>query len=131
MQTDARKPMPEWLAPVLVAALGVPTFLAFWAGGRPELGALYGGVSLLFGAILAAGSRSDTLRMLRGAEDDERTLLLEYKATTVMGVVLVAALAALFLAAGIRGENGLVYGGLLVLAELTHVVALAILNRRS
>lgn len=131
MQTNARKPMPAWIVPLAVAALGVPTFLAFWAGGRPELGALYGGVNVLFGAILAAGSRSDTLRMLRGAEDDERTLLLEYKATTAMGLVLVTALAALFLAAGIRGENGLVYGALLVLAELTHVTALAVLNRRS
>jgi len=131
MQTDARRPAPEWLVPFLVAALGVPTFTAFWIGGRPELGALYSGVSLLFGASLAVGSRSDTLRMLRGVDDDERTLLLEYKATTAMGLVLVAALAGLFLAAGIRGENGLVYGALLVLAEITHVTALAVLNRKS
>ena len=131
MQTDARKPAPEWLVPFLAAALGVPTFVAFWIGGRPELGAIYGAVSLLFGAILVVGSRSDTLRMLRGVDDDERTLLLEYKAATAMGLVLVTALAGLFLAAGIRGENGLVYGALLVLAEITHVVALAVLSRKS
>lgn len=131
MQTEARKPVPEWLVPFLVAALGVPTFAAFWIGGRPGLGVLYGGISLLFGAILAVGIRNDTLRMLRGADDDERTLLLEYKATSAMGLVLVVALAGLFLAAGVRGENGLVYGALLVLAELTHVTALAVLNRKS
>lgn len=129
--TDTRRPTPDWLVPLLVAALGVPTFVAFWIGGRPELGALYGGVSLAFGAILAVGSRSDTLRMLRGADDDERTLLLEYKASTAMGLVLVTALAGLFLAAGIRGDDGLVYGSLLVLAELTHVTALGVLNRKS
>jgi len=131
MQTEARKPAPEWLVPVLVAAVAIPTFVAFWIGGRPELGALWAGVSVALGVLLALGGRSDTLRMLRGAEDDERTVLLEYKATTAVALVLVFALTGLFLAAGIRGENGLVYGVLLLLAEATHVIALATLNRRS
>jgi hypothetical protein len=44
-------------------------------------------------------------------------------------VALVVALAGLFLASGLRGENGLVYGALLLLAEVTHLAALAALNR--
>jgi len=119
------------VAPLLVAAVGVPTFVAFWIGGRPQLGALWAGVSVLFGVVLAVGGRSDTIRLLRGTDEDERTAALEYRAATVMGIVLVIALAGLFLAAGIRGESGLIYALLLVLAEVAHVVALAVLNRRS
>ena len=131
MKTEAQTQLPAWVAPLLVAAVGIPTFVAFWIGGRPELGAAWAGVSVVFGAALAFGGRSDTVRTLRSSDDDERTRLLEYQATTAMGVVLVAALVGLFLAAGIRGENGLVYGGLLLLAEAVHVVALAVLSRKS
>ena len=46
-------------------------------------------------------------------------------------MVLIVALVGLFLAAGIRGESGLVYGALLLLAEAVHLVALAVLRRRS
>ena len=109
---------------------GDPDFVAFWIGGRPELGAVWAGVSVAFGMALVLGGGNDTIRMLRGSEDDERSLLLEYRATAAMGVVLVAALVGLFLAAGIRGENGLVYGLLLLLAEAAHLVALGILSRR-
>ena len=131
MKAEPRLQPPAWVVPLLVAAVGVPTFAAFWIGGRPGLGAVWAGVSVAFGAALALGGRSDTLRTLRGSDDDERTLLLEYKATTAMGVVLVAALVVLFLAAGIRGENGIVYGALLLLAEAVHLTALAVLIRRS
>jgi hypothetical protein len=119
------------LVPLLVAAVGAPAFLAFWIGGRPLLGAVWGGLSVLFGLLLALGGRSDTLRMLRGGEDDERTMVLEYKAMTAVALVLVVALAGLFLAAGVRGESGLVYGALLITAEVVHVAGLALLNRRS
>jgi hypothetical protein len=116
--------------PLLVAAVAIPTFVAFWIGGRPQLGLAWAAVSVVFGAALALGSRSDTLRLLRGADDDERARLLEHRAMTAVALVLTVALAGLFLAAGIRGESGLVYGVLLILAEVTHVAALSVLNRR-
>lgn len=46
-------------------------------------------------------------------------------------MVLLIALAGLFLVTAARGENPLVYGLLLLLAEATHLVSLAVLNRRS
>lgn len=131
MQTATPRPLPAWLAPVLVSLIAVPTFVAFWIGGRPGLGAIWAGASVAFGVVLALGGRSDTIRILGGVDDDERTRMLDYKAMTAMSTVLIAALAALFLAAGIRGESGLVYGLLLLLAEGTRLVALAILGRRS
>jgi hypothetical protein len=125
--------MPEGLVkavPLLVAAVAVPTFAAFWIGGRPQLGLVWAAVSVAFGLALALGNRSDTLRLLRGADDDERARLLEHQAMTVVALVLTVSLAGLFLAAGVRGESGLVYGVLLIVAEATHVAALAVLNRR-
>ncbi|MEA2141862.1 MAG: hypothetical protein QOI64_292 [Solirubrobacteraceae bacterium] len=131
MQTPSSSPHRRWLVPGLVAAVAVPTFVAFWVGGRPGLGAAWGAASLVFALLLALGGRTDTIRMLRGDEDDERTLALESQAMTLTALVLLVALAGLFLAAGVRGESGAVYGALLILAELTHIAALAVLNRRS
>ena len=68
---------------------------------------------------------------MRGEDDDERAVELETRATTLTAVVLIVALAVLFLVTAARGENPLVYGLLLLLAETTHLVALAVLNRRS
>jgi hypothetical protein len=130
-KTGTRMPGPAWLVPVLVASFAIPTFGAFWIGGRPELGAAWAAVNVAFAIAIAIGGRSDTIRMLRGGEDDERTLLLEYQATTVSAIVLIGALTGLFLAAGIRGESGLVYGALLLLAEAAHLTALFVLNRKS
>lgn len=131
MPAEPRGTMPEWLAPALVGAIAVPTFAAFWIGGRPGLGAVWAGVNVAFAAVLALGRRSDLIRMLSGVDDDERARLLEYKAGTVMGFVLVGALVALFYAAAVRGESALLYGVLLLLAEATRMTALAVLSRRS
>jgi hypothetical protein len=126
--------IPDRLArtmPLLVAAVALPTFVAFWIGGRPELGLLWGAISLACGALLAAaGRRSDTLRIVQGVDDDERARLLEYQSMTAVALVLTVTLTGLFLTEGIRGESGIVYGVLLILAEATHVAALALLNRR-
>ena len=132
MQTTARSPLTgnPWI-PLLVAALALPIFVSFWIGGRPQVGAIWACIMVVFAIVVAVGGRSDTIRLLRGDGEDERTLALEFQASAVTAVVLIAALACLFLAAGIRGESGLVYGVLLLLAEATHLGALAVLNRRS
>ena len=58
-------------------------------------------------------------------------MALELRAMSLTLTVVVLALAGLFLASGIRGESGLVYAVLLLVTEATHIVSLAILNRRS
>jgi hypothetical protein len=122
--------MPSWLAPVLVAGVAVVTFAAFWIGGKPELGLMWGAISLAFGAVLVVGSRNDTIRILKGVDDDERTRTIEYKAMTVVSTVLTLALVALLLGSAVQGESGLVYGVLLVVMEVTRLAAVAILSRR-
>ena len=117
--------------PLLVAAVAIPTFVAFWIGGRPQLGLVWAATSVVFGLVLAIGSRSDTLRLLRGVDDDERAQELEHHAMTAVALVLTTALVALFFADALRGGSGLVYGVLLLLAEATHLTTLFVLNRRS
>jgi hypothetical protein len=102
----------RWI-PALVAGLAIPTFVAFWIGGDPRAGMIWGGLSVVFGIVLALGGRSDTIRLLRGEDDDERSLALERQATMLTGIVLIVALAVLFL------------------VTATHLGALALLNRRS
>jgi hypothetical protein len=131
MQTAAHSPHSAHWVPALVAGLAIPTFVAFWIGGDPRAGLLWGSLSVAFALVLVLGGRSDTIRLLRGEDDDERTLLLEYRATTFTAAALIVALAALFLVTAARGESPLVYGLLLLLAEATHLIALAVLNRRS
>jgi len=123
-------PRPAWVVPALIAATAVPTFVAFWIGGNPRLGALWASVSLVLAVAVALGGRSDTMRLVRGEADDERAVALEYQALSFTSLVLTIALVGLFLAAGLRGESGLVYGALLLLGEATHLGALAVLNRR-
>lgn len=126
------EPIPRrpWLMPILVAATAAPTFVAFWVGGQPAVGAAWAGVSLLLALALALGGRSETIQVIRGDADDERSLALENQALTITALVLTVALVGLFLASGVRGESGLVYGVLLLLAEGTHLAALTLLNRR-
>ncbi|HEV2902188.1 MAG TPA: hypothetical protein VGW30_02885 [Gaiellaceae bacterium] len=132
MQTAAAKPRGSRLwVPALVAGLAVPTFVAFWIGGDPRAGVIWGSLSIVFALVLAVGGRSDTVRLLRGEDDDERGVALGLQATTLTAVVLIVALAGLFLVTAARGESPLVYGILLLLAEVTHLGALAVLNRRS
>lgn len=123
-------PRPGWVVPVLVAATAVPTLVAFAIGGNTALGAAWASVSLILAGAIAIGGRSETIRLLRGEHDDERSVALENQALSVTSLVLTVALVGLFLAAGLRGENGLVYGALLLLGEATHVAALAVLSRR-
>lgn len=129
--TEAPRPLPVWVTPTLVAAVAVPTFAAFWIGGRPQLGALWASVNVVFALVLVLGRRRDAIRLAGGADDDERSRQLEYRAGTATAFVLVLALVGLFLAAGVRGESGLVYGVLLLLGELTRLTTLAVLGRRS
>lgn len=129
--TETPSPLPGWVTPALVAAVALPTFVAFWIGGRPQLGALWAAVNVGFALVLVLGRRHDAIRLAAGTDDDERSRQLEYRAGTATALVLVLALVGLFLAAGVRGENGLVYGALLVLGELTRLTTLAVLGRRS
>jgi hypothetical protein len=131
MPTAAASPHSRLWIPTLVAALAIPTFIAFWIGGDPQAGVLWGSLSVGFAFVLLLGGRSDTIRLLRGEDDDERTLALEYRATTITAAGLIVALAVLFLVTAARGDNPLVYGLLLLLAETTHLVAITVLNRRS
>jgi hypothetical protein len=131
MQTAAPSPQSRRWVPAAVAALAIPTFIAFWIGGDPRAGFVWGGLSVLFAFVLVIGGRSDTIRLLRGEDDDERSLALELQAAMATTVVLTVALATLFLVTAARGDNPLVYGLLLVLAETTHLTALAVLNRKS
>lgn len=131
MQTAAPSPHSAHWVPALVAALAIPTFVAFWIGGDPRGGLIWGSLSVVFAVVLVFGGRSDTIRPLRGEDDDERTLALEFRATTFTAAVLIVALAVLFLVTAARGDNPIVYGLLLILAEATHLIALAVLNRRS
>jgi hypothetical protein len=131
MQTASPSSHARAWVPALVAALAIPTFLAFWIGGDPRAGLIWGSLSILFALVLVLGGRSDTIRLLRGEDDDERGVALETQATMLTAVVLIVALAVLFLVTAARGENPLVYGLLLLLAEVTHLGALAVLNRRS
>jgi hypothetical protein len=131
MHVEPYKPLPVWLAPVLVVGISAVTLGAFWLGGRPGLGLVWAAINALFAVVFFAWRRSDAVRMLGGVDDDERTRTLDYQATTVMAVVLAVALAALFLASAVRGESGLVYGALLLLGETSRLTALVVLARRS
>src|SRR5919108_3741895 len=85
MSTTLNEPVarPPWVVPAAIALTALPTFVAFWTGGNPRLGAAWAAVSLLLAAAVALGGRSDTIRLIRGDHDDERSLVLETQAHTI------------------------------------------------
>jgi hypothetical protein len=118
--------------PGFAAVLGVMVFVALWIGGDP-VGGIYSGVVLLaFGLIvLVAGTRSETMRALRGDGRDERFRTIDIHATAFTGTVLILALLVLWVIEIVQGKDGNPYGALSALAGLSYIAALIFMRLRS
>jgi hypothetical protein len=120
----------RWELPAFSILVGVVMFGAELVGGD-----LPGGVSALvimcaFGALLALGGRSETIRLMRG-EVDERGALIDLRATAYTGIVLIVVIIGAFLVRVARGHSGNPYTELGAMAGATYLATLFIVRRRS
>jgi drug/metabolite transporter (DMT)-like permease len=120
----------RWALPAFAVVVGGAMLAAEAAGGDPRGGAVALGVMCAFAALLAFGGGSETVRVLRG-DHDERTALIDLRATAFTGLVLVVAIIAAFLVEAARGHSGNPYAALGALAGASYIAALLVLQRRS
>lgn len=121
----------KWFQPVFAVFMGIVMLGAQWLGGHPGAGVGSFGVMAAFGALLAFGGRSETVRELRGDERDERSNQIQLRAVAFAGHVTIVAVVIGFLVEVARGHNGHPFTWLGALAGLTYLVALRVLQVRS
>ena len=70
----------KWFLPLFCVALGAAVFVAQWVGGNARSGLISFAALAVFGALIFAGGRSETVRGLRGDGRDERFRLMDLTA---------------------------------------------------
>jgi len=121
----------KWVLPLSIVALGIAMVAALWIGGDLEGGIYAGAVIAAWGVfILLAGTRSETMRALRGDGGDERFRSIDVHATAFTGIVLIVALIVLWMVEVAQGKDGNPYGALSALAGITYLAALLFMRWR-
>jgi hypothetical protein len=120
----------RWFLPVFALALGVLVFAAQWIGGDPRGGLVSLAIMAGFGALVAFGGRSETIRGLRGDGRDERFRQIDIHATAFAGLVVISAIIIAFVIEVARGHDGTPYTWLGAIAGLAYLVAVAVMRLR-
>jgi hypothetical protein len=119
----------KWFMPAFIAALGVVILAASWIGGHPAAGAFSLAIMVAFGLfVLLAGSRSETIRGLRGDGRDERFAMIDLRATALSGLALLIAVIVSWLVEIARGHSGSPFDWLCAIAGISYVLAVAVLR---
>ena len=121
----------RWFMPAFSVSLGLLMGGALLAGDNAG-GAIWSvllmtGVGALF---LFGGRRSETLAGLGGPGRDERWELIDVRATSFAGTVLIALLIGCWLWNIGNGGDGSPYGQLMAVTGVAYIVGVAVLRRR-
>ncbi len=120
----------KWFQPGFAVLLGLVTLGAQWLGGHPDRGIGSFAIMATFGAVLAFGGRSETIRDLRSDDRDERMNQIQLRAVALAGHVTITAVVIGFLVEIARGHDGHPFTWLVALAAVTYLVALRVLQAR-
>jgi zinc transporter ZupT len=82
-------------------------------------------------ALVLFSGRSNTVELMRDPGVDERTALLDLRATAFAGVVLILVVLGAFLVEIAHGNDGAPYTWLAAVAGISYLAALLVLQRRS
>ena len=121
----------KWFQPLFAVAIGLVFFAAQWIAGHPGAGLVSLGIMAAFGAvILLGGSRSETIRGIRGDGRDERFKQLDLTATALAGLVVIGAILGAFVVELARGQDGAPYSWLGAIGGVAYLVAVVVLRLR-
>jgi hypothetical protein len=121
----------KWFQPLFALAIGVVLLAAQWSAGNLGSGLVSLGIMAAFGAlILVGGSRSETIRGLRGDGRDERFRQIDIHATALAGIVVITAIIVAFVIELARGQDGMPYSWLGAIGGLAYLVAVVVLRMR-
>jgi len=115
----------------VTAALGLPILAANWIGGHPGLGLAELAIMVAFALfLLLAGSRSETIRGLRGDGRDERFAMIDLRATAFAGLTIIVTLIVSWMVAVARGQSGSPYDWLCAIGGLAYIAGVGYLRWR-
>jgi hypothetical protein len=120
----------KWFMPAFSVLLGLVLFVAQWLGGDPGSGLESLGIMGAFGALILLGSRSETIRGLRGDGRDERFRQIDIHASAVAGFAVITAVIIAFVIELARGHDGSPYGWLGAVGGVTYLVAIIVFRVR-
>jgi hypothetical protein len=122
----------KWLVPAFSVAMGMLFLGVQWASG--DLGGGLVSLAIMVGlaAVLVAFSgRSALVEVMRNPQADERSAMLDLRATAFSGLVLILVVIGAVVYELARGQNPSPYAQLGAIAGIAYLVALIGLQRRS
>ena len=122
----------RWFVPAFAVAMGVLFLVVQWANGDPGSGLVSLAIMAGFAAALIAFSgRSGTFEVMRNPHSDERSAMLDLRATAFAGLALITAVLVAFFYELARGRDTSPYAQLGAVAGVAYLVALVVAQRRS
>ena len=132
MQMRMRMYRSKWLVPGFAVALGFVYLGVQWANDDPGGGLVSLAIMVAFAAGLVAFSgRSGVVEVMRHPRADERSAMLDLRATAFAGLVVITAIIAAVFYELAGGGDPSPYAQLGALAGVGYLVALFVLQRRS
>lgn len=120
-----------WFLPAVFLCFGLALGLTQWVAGRRADGALVLAFMTVIAALFAFGGRSETIRIVRGDERDERWLVVDTRATSFAGLVVLVAVVVAGLWQTAHGRSPEPFAPLAVLAAVSYIGSLIWLRQRS
>jgi drug/metabolite transporter (DMT)-like permease len=122
----------RWLVPGFAVVLGAVMLAAEWANDDPRGGLISLAIMLAFAAaLIGLSGRSGVFEVMRNPHADERSAMLDLRATAFAGLVLIGVVIGAFIYDIARGHDPSPYGALGAIAGVAYLVALIVLQRRS
>jgi hypothetical protein len=122
----------KWLIPGFSVAMGLLFLAVQWANGDPGSGLVSLAIMVGFAAALVAFSgRSGVFEVMRNPYTDERSSMLDLRATAISGLVLIVVILGAFFYELARDRDPSPYAQLGAIGGLAYLVALIVLQRRS
>ena len=119
----------RWLVPIVPVALGGVILLAAATTGHLLSGLMWFAGLAAVGAVSAIAERSEAARRGRGRVGDEREAIINIRAMSMSGTVLVIAITGCTAFTLARGESTSPYTALLAVGGISYAVALLALRK--
>jgi hypothetical protein len=125
-------PRSKWLVPGFSVGMGLLFLGVQWSNDDPGGGLVSLAIMVAFAAaIVAFSGRSGVAEVMRNPHADERTAMLDLRATAFSGLVVIVAVIGAFVYELARGGDTTPYARLGALGGIAYLVALFVLQRRS
>jgi hypothetical protein len=122
----------KWLIPGFSVGMGLVFLAAQWSNDDPGGGLVSLAIMVAFAAGLVAFSgRSSVVEVMRNPRADERSAMLDLRATAFAGIVIITAVLVAVFYQLARGGDPSPYAQLGALGGVAYLVALFVLQRRS